>query len=67
MNKKTFTKYLDIFRKTKKLDSLYLENKRLKRNKDQHTQEENIRIDHLITIIFRLKYKFITQLKSRQL
>ena len=44
----------------RKLESLYLEYKRL-----NSTKEDNIRLDHLIEIISRLEYKFITQLKSR--
>jgi len=51
-----------IHLKTKrKLESLYLEYKRL-----NSTKEDNIRLDYLIEIISRLEYKFITQLKSRQ-
>jgi len=45
----------------RKLESLYLEYKRLNK-----TKEDNIRLDFLIEIISRLEYKFITQLRSRQ-
>ena len=56
-----------IFLETKRqLASLYLEYKRLQGNKDLNTTEENIRLEDLITIISRLEYKFVSQLKSRQ-
>lgn len=43
-----------------KLNSLYLEYKKL-----NNTKEDHLRLDHLITIISKLEYKPIGHLKSR--